>query len=75
MNIFKCCYKCPKRYVGCHSACPEYKLLRQALSDQAELIRKTNAVTIYHHDLYHRNGWDKVSLRNKYKSFYRHTDD
>lgn len=21
---FNCCYKCTRRYVGCHSKCPDY---------------------------------------------------
>ena len=37
MVKINCCKGCGKRSVGCHSACPEYRLERDALTKSNEL--------------------------------------
>ena len=38
----KCCYKCvaPKRHVGCHDTCEEYKAEKEELKVKKEFNRK-----------------------------------
>ena len=40
MGRIKCCYKCTKRKIGCHSVCKEYTNEKEKFDEANRLIRE-----------------------------------
>lgn len=60
----RACYKCTKRYVGCHSTCKEYA------ADNAEAYSRKIKIEKARHD-YMMAGYATHSIKDKYGR--RHT--
>lgn len=54
MGCFECCHHCTKRYLGCHSECPEYIADKKTWDGYMEAERKRRAsepLTLYNEKL------------------------
>lgn len=40
MSKINCCYKCEKRYLGCHAECEEYKKEKEELTRIREIEKR-----------------------------------
>ena len=40
MSKINCCYKCEKRYLGCHADCEEYKKEKEELTRIREIEKR-----------------------------------
>ncbi len=63
MVKINCCKGCGKRSVGCHSACPEYRLERDALTKSNELQIQAS---IARHERYYKDHVYKARKKAKY---------
>ena len=63
MDKINCCKGCEKRSVGCHSACPEYRLEWDALTKRNELQIQAS---LARHDRYYADHFNKARKKAKY---------
>ena len=64
---YRCCYKCPKRIVGCHATCSVYLEEKRINDERNEQIRKQK-------DAKHDFSFDRACefvMRNKLKKLKR----
>ena len=64
---YSCCYKCPKRIVGCHATCDDYLKEKRLNEERNEQIRKQKAAR---HDFSFDRACEYV-MKNKLKKLKR----
>ena len=48
--VFKSCYRCKERYVGCHSVCPKYIKEKEEWEKVKKIIEKNKAPVLTTYD-------------------------
>ena len=70
MKKINCCLNCvaPKRHLGCHDTCKEYKREKDEIAKEKEKIKKnkTDLISNYDYDVNSYNARNK-NFRRRYK--------